>query len=380
MSRIGISSVVRIFVVLFLVAMVCAPHANAAIRPSFNLDFCTWNATHIVVATEGDEIDGRLTVLESWKGDLRSGDVVAIPELASFKSKSSRELKSGILGLTSYEPKKYVTGSRMILFLKKKEPSSEPSNNNTKISQAPDRWEPASQDGFNVSVLWIEGDQAFAFVQLMNPGPSLLTNYELYLPSGPAGGSEKQIRDRAFDVMRIQETANAAVAMQDESKRAEALVPFALSELYYARNLAFAELQKCGKAALPVLRTMLGDQTFLKLHGEVIKAMAEVGGEEVADELTDVVRVELLFWKETGPRLRHGWWNNINESETDNLRNRYSKVLGALYSLRKLKPIGCKEVVSEFRDFWRSLPQLEDKSGLDQMSEACDRVLQELGR
>ena len=358
----------RAFVVVFLVAALLSftPITYAGIRPSFGLDHCTWHATHVVVATEGDKIDGRLIVLESWRGDLRPGEVISIPELASFKSQSSREIKTGPFAIKSDEPKRYVTSSRMILFLKKKAEAPETSTNLEDKSRASDQWEPASREGINVSVLWIEGDHAFAFIQVMNPGDSILTYYR---------DSEKEIRDRAFEVMHLQETENAAVAIEDESRRAEALVAFALSDLYYARDLAFAELQKCGKAALPVLRRMLRDQTILKAHSEVIKSLAVAGGDEVADELTTVVREELTFWKETGPRLRHGWWNDINELETEVLRNRYSKVLEALYSLRKLKVASCKEVVIEFRDFWRSLPQLEDKSGLNQMSEECDKIL-----
>src|SRR4030095_15910812 len=131
---------------------------------------------------------------------------------------------------------------------------------------------------------------------------------------------------------------------------------------------------------LPVLRRMLGDQTFLNVHSEVIKSLAAAGGNEVADELIAIVTEELGFWRETGPRLRQGGGNNINKPETEVLRNRYSKVLEALYSLRKLKVASCKEVVTEFRDFWRSLPQLDDKSGLDQMSEECDEILRALSR
>jgi hypothetical protein len=322
-----------------------------------------------VIATEGEEIDGKLTVLESWRGDLRPGVAISIPELASFKSKSSREIKTDTFGLKSDEPKRYVTGSRMILFLKKKDQSSETSTNSPNNSQTSDHWDPAAREGINVSVLWIEVDQCFAFIQVMNPGDSILTHYEF---------SEKEIRDRAFEVMHLQETENAAVSIENESMRAEALAPFALSQLYYARDLAFAELQKCGKAALPVLRRMLGDQTFLKVHSEVIKSLAAAGGDEVADELIAIVTEELGFWIETGPRLRHGWWNDINKPETEVLRNRYSKVLEALYSLRKLKVASCKEVVTEFRDFWRSLPQLDDKSGLNQMSDECDKILRAL--
>jgi hypothetical protein len=43
------------------------------------------HATHIVIATEDEEIEGKLTVLESSRGDLRPGGIIFIPELASFK-------------------------------------------------------------------------------------------------------------------------------------------------------------------------------------------------------------------------------------------------------------------------------------------------------
>jgi hypothetical protein len=65
----------------------------------------------------------------------------------------------------------------------------------------------------------------------------------------------------------------------------------------------------------------------------------------------------------------------MRDPELEVLRNRYSKVLEALRSLGKLKAAGCREMVTEFRDFWRALPQLEDSSGLDQMSRECDSVL-----
>ena len=41
--------------------------APAAFRPSFSLDFCSWNATHIVLA-EITPRDDEFHVLESWKG------------------------------------------------------------------------------------------------------------------------------------------------------------------------------------------------------------------------------------------------------------------------------------------------------------------------
>ena len=51
-----------------------APAAWAFYLPSFNLDESAWHATHIVVVSEGQKIDGELRVLESWHGDLRRGE------------------------------------------------------------------------------------------------------------------------------------------------------------------------------------------------------------------------------------------------------------------------------------------------------------------
>jgi hypothetical protein len=70
--------------------------ALAAIRPSFGLDFCSWNATHIVLA-EITPRDDKFHVLESWKGNLHPGDLIRLPQLKpalaipiSFYSKPSK--------------------------------------------------------------------------------------------------------------------------------------------------------------------------------------------------------------------------------------------------------------------------------------------------
>ena len=53
---------------------------HAALRPSFNVDGCSWNATHVVlVQTTAGE--GVVPVVESWKGDLKPGDAIEVPEL-----------------------------------------------------------------------------------------------------------------------------------------------------------------------------------------------------------------------------------------------------------------------------------------------------------
>jgi hypothetical protein len=75
----------------------CLLHAHvctAGIIPSFYLDHSSKKATHILVATEGLNIDGVLEVLEPWKGDLRKGDRITVPELALFHSAEARTIHS----------------------------------------------------------------------------------------------------------------------------------------------------------------------------------------------------------------------------------------------------------------------------------------------
>ena len=57
---------------------------DAGIRPSFSLDGCSWNATHIVLVQTIPK-DGAFSVVESWKGDLKPGDSLEVPELKPNK-------------------------------------------------------------------------------------------------------------------------------------------------------------------------------------------------------------------------------------------------------------------------------------------------------
>lgn len=74
--------------ILFLLAVSSA--VVAGIRPSFSPEGCSWRASDIVVVTEGSQIDGKFQVLETWKGDLKPGETISVPELAQFKEKDAR--------------------------------------------------------------------------------------------------------------------------------------------------------------------------------------------------------------------------------------------------------------------------------------------------
>ncbi|HLX64286.1 MAG TPA: hypothetical protein VKX17_23640 [Planctomycetota bacterium] len=339
---------------------------HAGIRPSFGLEECAWSATDIVVATKGDEIDGVVKVLEVWKGALHVGDMISVPDLASFKNKDARLIHDPpFLEKKPNAPAQYVTCTRMILFLKKK---ANAANAAKGADQPHDSWEGASfWKQISVSVVWVEGKQTYTFQQLINPGPSELVAH---------GDDEKAIKDSVLKLKKVQDELAKASAIIDKSKRAELLRPLTQSEIYMVKQAAFAELKNCGEEAMPTLRKMLADPKLLSLHEDVIDVLQEVGGVKVGGELSAILQGELKFWRATGPKLKTGWWNE--STDVDPLRSRYGKALHSLYALKKIRFAGCKSVVTEFRDFWRSLPQLEDKSGLNQMSEECDNVLQSL--
>jgi len=362
---------------LVLLFLLCGTHSpvSAGIRPSFGIEVCSWNATHIVVATEGKTIDGVFRVLESWRGDLNPGDTIKIPELASFKPPSSRAVSDPWYEKRNSDQGLFVTGERMVLFLKKESSGSTLEADHSSLpSPASMRWKSSSfYNEMNVSVVWIEEGKTFGFVQVMNPGPSLLISLGL---------SEDELKNRALEIKYIEDSFLQTAAIADPANRAEALASFARHPLYLVRNATFEALKTSGKAALPVLRRMLADDSLLGVHSEVVGLLVEAGRGEVGPDLTELIEKNLAFWRATGPALKKGWWNGEGFDSWEDavpLRDRYSEVYSAFLALRKRPSRESEAVVAQFRDFWHSLPQLEE-IGSNQMTQACDEVLRELDR
>lgn len=353
-----------------IVILVLAHPAFSGIRPSFRLDYSSWHATHIVlVATTST--DGAFEVLESWKGDLRVGQRVVVPELCpSSKAlpiplypKSWSEAVAG--GVTEMIPK-LPAGSRMILFLKSEERQKE----TNKTGKTEHSWKPADIFGeMKTSVLWIDGDHAYQFVQLINPGPSVFFEFP---------GSEQKVRDRVTEIDEAQKELTMSVAESEGAARAERLKPYVHSDIFPARLFALEELGKSGPEAVPTIIAMLDDPSFGAEADGLIKALVKAGGETVGEELTARLRRELAFWKTAGPNLTPGWWNQDLNSGTP-LRGRYSQTYELIVALESTHYSPARKTAIELRDLWRSLPQLNDSSGLDQMSEECDKLISQLG-
>jgi hypothetical protein len=329
----------------------------AGIQPSFDLETLAWQASDIIVVKESEKLDGKCTIIETLKGELKPGNTMIIPELAVFSSEESRAIHRWSKDASS-NLLTHVTGSRMSLFLKKS-------------ASDPEKWEAASRfGGMNVSVAWIEEGQTYSFVQEINPGPSLLVPLRL---------SESEIKARVSDTVQTQVVLAKTIAITNLVQRADALKSFVSSKHWFARKAAFAELGKCGEAALPVLRGMLNDESMLPQHGDVIGALGQAGGISVGAELTKLVETETQFWKQTAPNLKQGWWNGngIQWSEVEFLRNRYVKLGSAIGVLGGVKYSGCIAAITQCRDVWRAFPQLKE-IGLDQIGQGCDGILKEI--
>ena len=194
------------------------------------------------------------------------------------------------------------------------------------------------------------------------------------------GITEKQLKARAIESAKLRSELDAISALQDPIKIAQAALPYTESSNYLAVRAAFQLLADSGEAGLPYLRAILQDPEKHRLHRATVKALSAAGGPAVARELTTIVQDQLAYWKKTAPDLKQGWWNGqgLEWEEVRVLRNKYGFILEVFYTLRELKDPQCKEAVEAFRDYWRSQPVLEDPSGLTQMSEACDKVLEAL--
>ena len=185
--------------------------ASAGIRSSFSLECCAWNASHIVVATEGERIDGVLEVVESLHGGLGRGERLELPELALFAEEKQRIIHAWPGSPDDLDPKP-VTGLRMVLFLKASPPAPAGVAGGEGVRMGPDCWKPAAGwGGMKMSVVWIERGRVYALVQVQNPGPSILIFLRL---------DEEQFRERLASILMLRGELAHAVAEPDRARRA----------------------------------------------------------------------------------------------------------------------------------------------------------------
>lgn len=338
------SSVGAMRVLVLLLAL--AVPAAAGMKPSFWLDSVAWRSSHIVVATEGDKIDGKLIVIDCLAGVVKSRSIVELPGLAKFSDERLRVIHESLRATSER-----VDGSRMVLFLAEGIGSFKGA---------------AEYGGIEVSTAWIRNEKAYALVQLINPGPQVMSEV----------GTQQSMLARIELVRSERRKLEAAQAVEAASARAQAIALRIGSPVDIARGAAVVALGDCGPDAMPVIERLLADSKQSRYHGMLIEQLARAGGAAAGPRLTRQLERDVHYWKETGPALSKGWWNGKDTEPKWRavLQQNYSRTLATLRALKKLECREAAPTAKRLADFWRSLPQLHDKSGLDQMTDAAEAV------
>lgn len=263
---------------LLLLLILAAPLARAEVLPSFFAEGCAWKATHIVVVSEGESIDGEVVVLDSWYGDLERGARITVESLREFASVESRTIERAWYQPKDEQRPAVATNQRMVLFLKRDG----------------DTWKPAESlaGWMKTSMAWIEDGRVYALRQPMNPGPLMRIDQD-----ETEADLEKKVRDtlRAKDALR--EDLHALPEVYREAS-------------LWVRRLIIEELERRGAAAIPSLRFIIAEPAYLDDHHFALVALWKVGGAEVRQDFVNVLREELAFWRAADPAEVEKWRKN----------------------------------------------------------------------
>jgi hypothetical protein len=368
---------IRVFWCAILLA-VLSQSGFAMLRILFSPDQASWAASNIVLV-ETTPIAGIFAVIESWKGDLSAGSQVVIPDLIP---------KADAIPISAYPklrtpadhsdvaeqiPRQRV-GSRLVLFLRRNKPEAGDVRKSDWLG-----WSRSTgEDSMKISAVWIDGGVTYSFTRggFFTSGPIVLAAFGEYVQPEQRfePHSEEWLKQDVESVLRVQNEMTAILAEKDGQIRALRLKPYVESKIIPARLLAVEELGKSGPSAVGTIEEMLDDPAYSERAPELVDAMVKAGGKAVGDELNRRFERDVVFWEGTGPSLRKGWWNE-DPTPGSPLRNRYGQTYRLVVGLEKIHYAGALNTAIELRDVWRSIPQLNDPSGLNQMAQACEALI-----
>lgn len=349
-------------VFLFSITIGAIPVA-ANIQASFSLDESTWDATQIVLVKTTAK-DGVFTVLKSWKGDLKPGDSVDVPELKPANNavpipdylKPPRFVSKNEMRIGKQIPRQPV-GSEMILFLKT--PATGSLSFSGADTRAPRRF--SSWEGSRNSTLWIDHGKAFCFRQWSNPGPNAL---------GECGEPELSSSDvaavtsRIQQVLQVQRNLAGILELKDRDWRAVQLGWFAMGvvygNVYEAKIEAIEALGKSGTVAIPEMLQVMDNPPAEFYDGrQLIQLFVQAAGKNSGRMLFARLQEDVIYWKTIGPTLTQNWYGDLLDVGSP-LFIKFNETDLLVRELEKENYSPAAETVTELRDFWVSQPQLYD--------------------
>ena len=323
----------------FALLFFCPFIVNAKIHSVISIEDCTWLASHIIIVTEGSDIDGQVTILESWQGNLQPGDTLNIAELANFKSEESRHIECMSmvlhLGKCLDSTPKLVSGSKIILFLRNK---------------------PDSNNWSAIGAVWIEQEVAYG----------LWDGNKSWEGTFASIGSEASIKDTVTKVRFEMATIKKAAKIEDANGRIQALQPFAVPPYSYTGTIASVEIEALNREA--------GKASLALSPNPIIIPTVNCADDCAGAIFALLLQRELEFWKATAPQLKTDWWNDSKMSwdELKGYRIHFSNTMIVLHALEAGNFREGTEMVKELRAYWLSLPQLRKQPYI---VEYCDAFL-----
>jgi hypothetical protein len=402
-------------------AMLClllqTPRSGAEEEPlqpsphfSFLLDHLAWYSTDVVVASEGEKVDGKLKVLEVWRGSLKPGMELSVPALARFSNPGERFL----LGEWSLQrigvPPNVLTGERIVLFLRE---SNGHADDETDLIRSGKRlWEPTAAHVGRVfgteagktpsSVAWIKEGCAFCFrwtetTPLNIHGRILKRRREGEPKQTPARArrtgipalsthpaSESLMRAKVVEFSGLGKPDGELVVVPNGAEDAKNETARARFKVVLPTDGGFSLFAKKGNPFLPSKPAL---ETRLRKDGpRAMVADLTARGEVVAPFLVNFLEQELAFWNVQSrihplQDLNPYWWNGWGISDRDEeaiaaLWRRYVITREIVHALGSMEHRAAREVIEHLHTVWKQAPGVfEDADPLHRLTHICQAVL-----
>jgi len=268
----------------------------------FDEDALEWRATHVVVArlvVESREIE----VLESWKGDLRRGQRIALPTFSPFV-----RLKEKPLLAECKLSHATASGERAVFYLERKA-------NGTLVTAA----EAA------VSVVWIEEGHAFAYGM---GTPTQLVELDQ---------DEIQLRAKLADADAKRDRIAGAATIADLGSRARTIVELVTDDSRSARRAATDVLGTCKAESVRAIEELLARKTLLERHPLLLRALHEVDTDAGLTAARRIAAEELARWKKIAPSLDPDFAKGIGvagDAERDELQAHEARLAAAVFIIQ----------------------------------------------
>ncbi len=386
---------------------------------------CAWCATHVVVLAGEEKTNGRFTVLESWKGDLKPGDRITIPEIAQMAPVGSRTIyacdwKDGYKPRTTKPT--HVSFARIVACLRKTDLVVGPAPSKKEgRSRESERWSAASgyaPDDVRLSIAWIEDGTCYGFVE-GNGGDFLLAPVTDWWSKKDDIHilKEEDLKKQMLDHFAPRKIFDEALATKDLDRRAKLLAELRASEVCAAKTAPsmYEELEKVvetrkdaekreqprylygtvewpigpdlvavlsaqGEKAVPVYEDVLFCPGWaLEVHfAAVVTALSRTGSVRAEPDIIRLLGEETAFWKKRAPTIESGWVDAPQHVVWPDKSLRYTArtLVAILRALRSIGTKDCADAVEQVRDLWKANAVLNDELG--QVSELADEILSPL--